>query len=708
MATSTFNARVRMKRDTSANWTTNNPVLLDGEIIVVDTASGDVRFKVGDGTSRYTALPFLDEGWDIPAPSSTTPNMDGTADIGTSTTYARADHVHPSDMFVATYGTTTTAELDAAYQAGKKIYVNSGGIFLPLRIKALGRYGFSETHRNLLGLSTTGYIVIHNIWCISDTWSSENVYLTPYEQVVQLFNNQVNYSEGDYVLQNNVIYRFISDHAAGAWTGNDAVEVPHLADEISEISSSSNVVFDFYYDNTTETVTTTATVADIDAAGANAVARVISSDDFGELYLPYLGGGYFGGIATSNNITLWFSEGDSWIFTRSNLSPTNSDWNEDDSTDPSYVENRPNIRKGGLSSSIVEGTIADGNGAATYTLSVSGSANATTFSYTTQDTLPTDSTLKYSCWAYYANGYLMVNRYHRIRAIDTTAHTIELSGPLSTSNVTNGVLVINYRKANQANGVSSHAEGNSTIASSTYAHAEGSGTIASGSDSHAEGSNTVASGSDSHTEGSSTTASGSDSHAEGYSTIASGMYSHAEGSSTTASDSSSHAEGHNTTASGSSSHAEGYDTTASGNNSHAEGSSTTASGIRSHAEGSSTTASGGSSHAEGYQTQATNYYSHAEGQGTLAQGNSSHAEGKYNIGDTSSVYAHIVGNGTSDNARSNAYTLDWSGNGVYAGKVTVGAAPTANMDVATKQYVDENAGGDTILRTWVAGTEVSS
>lgn len=97
MATNTFNARVRMKRDTSSNWTTNNPVLLDGEIIVVDTASGDVRFKVGDGTSTYTQLPFLDESLDIPAPSSTAPSMDGIASVGVGTTFARADHVHPSD-----------------------------------------------------------------------------------------------------------------------------------------------------------------------------------------------------------------------------------------------------------------------------------------------------------------------------------------------------------------------------------------------------------------------------------------------------------------------------------------------------------------------------------------------------------------------------------------------------------------------------------
>src|SRR4249919_1723947 len=33
----------------------------------------------------------------VPAASSTTPAMDGTATIGVGTTYARADHIHPTD-----------------------------------------------------------------------------------------------------------------------------------------------------------------------------------------------------------------------------------------------------------------------------------------------------------------------------------------------------------------------------------------------------------------------------------------------------------------------------------------------------------------------------------------------------------------------------------------------------------------------------------
>ena len=56
-----FNARIQNKRDTASNWEKNNPVLLDGELIIVDTNAGDVRFKIGDGSKTYTQLPFQDE-----------------------------------------------------------------------------------------------------------------------------------------------------------------------------------------------------------------------------------------------------------------------------------------------------------------------------------------------------------------------------------------------------------------------------------------------------------------------------------------------------------------------------------------------------------------------------------------------------------------------------------------------------------------------
>ena len=56
-----INVRIALKRDTSANWTNHNPVLLNGELILVDTAEGQLRVKIGDGRKTYTQLPFMDE-----------------------------------------------------------------------------------------------------------------------------------------------------------------------------------------------------------------------------------------------------------------------------------------------------------------------------------------------------------------------------------------------------------------------------------------------------------------------------------------------------------------------------------------------------------------------------------------------------------------------------------------------------------------------
>lgn len=61
MASKNFKGRIKHTRDTSANWEAKNPVLLAGEVILVDTAAGELRSKTGDGTKRYSQLPFDDE-----------------------------------------------------------------------------------------------------------------------------------------------------------------------------------------------------------------------------------------------------------------------------------------------------------------------------------------------------------------------------------------------------------------------------------------------------------------------------------------------------------------------------------------------------------------------------------------------------------------------------------------------------------------------
>lgn len=75
---------------------------------------------------------------------------------------------------------------------------------------------------------------------------------------------------------------------------------------------------------------------------------------------------------------------------------------------------------------------------------------------------------------------------------------------------------------------------------------------------------------------------------------------------------------------------------------------------------------------EGHSTRAEGEAAHAEGTGTIANSDNQHAGGRYNVADPDDTYARIIGNGTGDNARSNALTLDWNGNLAVSGEVEDG------------------------------------
>lgn len=141
------------------------------------------------------------------------------------------------------------------------------------------------------------------------------------------------------------------------------------------------------------------------------------------------------------------------------------------------------------------------------------------------------------------------------------------------------------------------------------------------------------------------------------------------------------AAGYNSTASGDYSFAAGLDATASGALSYALGGraptvigSTKASGDGSYALGVGATASGKYSYALGVGATASGAYSYALGDVVTASSNCSFVTGRFNVEDTSSNYLCIVGNGKSLSTPSNAYTLDWSGNGWFAGDVFVGGS----------------------------------
>ena len=115
-----YNARIKHKRDTDVNWADADPVLLNGEIIVVDTTDGHVRKKVGDGTQRYSHLPFDDEQLAGVVQSLTNAQKEqARANIGAGMPLFVVNVEEPSsDVFTAD---KTAAEIEAAYQTGCEI-----------------------------------------------------------------------------------------------------------------------------------------------------------------------------------------------------------------------------------------------------------------------------------------------------------------------------------------------------------------------------------------------------------------------------------------------------------------------------------------------------------------------------------------------------------------------------------------------------------
>ena len=169
----------------------------------------------------------------------------------------------------------------------------------------------------------------------------------------------------------------------------------------------------------------------------------------------------------------------------------------------------------------------------------------------------------------------------------------------------------------------------------------------------------------------------------------------------------SYAFGENVTASGLYSHAEGWGTAANGQASHSEGNACLASGREAHAEGGGCSARGDWSHAEGNNTSARGTYSHAQNQGTIAKGGNQTALGRYNIEDTNDDYALIIGNGTSNNNRSNALDVDWSGNVEADGDITDGSgnvlADKADTAMFADYVVEQGTSGIWAYRKWNSG-----
>lgn len=84
------------------------------------------------------------------------------------------------------------------------------------------------------------------------------------------------------------------------------------------------------------------------------------------------------------------------------------------------------------------------------------------------------------------------------------------------------------------------------------------------------------------------------------------------------------------------------------------------------------------------------------------------AYGKNNVVDINGIYATIIGNGTSKDARSNAYALDWNGNGHFMGDVYVGANADSSGGTKLARLSDVQVNGTSILNNGIANIPYTS
>lgn len=140
---------IQQRRDTVENWTTKNPILLDGEQITVIFDDGRTRHKTGYGGKRYNELPF--DGAESCEPSETVNVtllanawVNGQQTLSVSAVMADQNGyvTLPQAFSDAQYDAVVAAEMFVTAQADGSIAISCRGdtpqIDIPILITLLG------------------------------------------------------------------------------------------------------------------------------------------------------------------------------------------------------------------------------------------------------------------------------------------------------------------------------------------------------------------------------------------------------------------------------------------------------------------------------------------------------------------------------------------------------------------------------------------
>jgi len=145
--TTEIKSRIQHKRDTDINWQSQNPKLLNGEIVIVDADDGGIFQKIGDGIHKYSELPAIESC----RPSKTINAIlaagawaNGQQAISVSGLNANQNGIIslPQTFSAAQYDTASAAEMYLSAQTEGSITVSCNGdtpnIDIPVIIVLLG------------------------------------------------------------------------------------------------------------------------------------------------------------------------------------------------------------------------------------------------------------------------------------------------------------------------------------------------------------------------------------------------------------------------------------------------------------------------------------------------------------------------------------------------------------------------------------------
>ena len=656
MADKQFNARIRWKRDTSANWTSNNPVLLNGEIIIVDTDSGEMRFKIGDGVKTYTQLPFEDEVVrnliNINTSAITKLNGDDTTEGSVAKAIADAKSIIDADID-AVEVKADAAQTSVNNLANTVAYIKEDNENIENPDIAASSIiidsALSRTSANPVQNAT----ITAELDTIKDAkadWNQND------ETAIDFVRNRTHYDSR--------VIKTIEKTFENI-TETKPVKLADANIDINRIVSYSVSGTDG--ENTYNIIVTDILIDDISEMfdkPAGSVFDIKSNKEQGPIMnyfavpfeMPDQSGDGSGVTVTYHGLYSVVDAGDILVKFEINIES-----GELKQIDSKFI---PEIDPSKIKDMYYEEAGTDTKGLS-YNIPI-------TTEESTHEEIPFEVGQK---WNVYTNGSTLFSENEEVKK---TSNGILYIGDYPTPAPYYVTKTTVYGLSFWINNAQVSSITITCVESAKKIHKIPIRYLPDNAFTQDNAPAKFGMGSMSVVEGDSK-ASGMNAHAEGTGTSASGDYSHAEGNSTTA----------------------------SGESSHAEGAGTSASGDHSHAEGFHTSARGHYSHAEGFDTNTYGVHSHAEGNGTIASALSQHVQGEYNIPDTSTptergMYADIVGNGKSSRVLSNAYTLDWDGNGWFAGDVYVGSTSGTKKDSGSKKLIKE--GDDIIIQSSTKGS----